>query len=135
MQSISKHDFEKALASLGPFENNPTIAIAVSGGCDSMCLTLLLNDWTVANDGKLIALTVDHGLRSESATEAHQVSDWLSQRSIEHHILTWSGKKPTSGIQEAARKARYSLLEDWCLQHKVLHLFVAHNADDQAETI
>ncbi len=98
------------------------------------------------------ALTVDHGLRPESKTEAKQVAAWvngLSSRTspliqrgdvrddifLTHKILTWVGKKPTTKIAETAREKRYELMADYCHAHKISHLFLAHHADDQAETV
>jgi tRNA(Ile)-lysidine synthase len=100
-----------------------------------MCLCLLADAWARARGGRVGALIVDHGLRTTSAGEARQVADWLSARRIDHHVLTWSGPKPATGIQEAARAARYQLLGDWCRAAGTLHLLVAHHRDDQAETV
>lgn len=106
----------------------------MSGGPDSLALCLLADCWARARAGEVLALTVDHGLRPESARETHQVQAWLAARGIAHEILTWRGPKPTTGIQAAARAARYDLLGDWCRRHGVLHLLLAHHQDDQAET-
>ena len=62
---------------------------------------------------RVIALTVDHGLRPESRDEAEYVAKLAAERQIEHHILTWEGEKPEKGIEEAARTARYGLLCGW----------------------
>lgn len=118
-----------------PFETRTEVVVATSGGPDSLALCLLLNKWVTANNGKLISLTVDHFLRQESTAEAVKVNQWLTSRGIEHHILPWIGHKPTTDIQNKARAARYHLLEKWCEQHYILHLFFAHHADDQEETI
>ena len=85
--------------------------------------------------GEVSALIVDHGLRPSAAAEARQVADWLGARRIDHHILRWTGAKPATGIQAAAREARYRLLGDWCRAGGVLHLLLAHHLDDQGETI
>src|SRR5436305_1296647 len=84
--------------------------------------------------GRLAALTVDHGLGPESAGEAQAVAGWMAARGIEHHVLAWSGPKPATGIQEAARAARYGLLAEWCRAEGCLHLLTAHHREDQAET-
>ncbi len=131
---VSKTEFAALMAALGPFERPPTLVVAVSGGADSMALTLLAAEWAAARHGSIAALTVDHRLRKESRAEAKQVAAWLGARGIEHKTLAWTGEKPTSGIQAAAREKRYELLEDWCRRQGVLHLLVAHNLDDQAET-
>jgi tRNA(Ile)-lysidine synthase len=100
-----------------------------------MSLCLLAEAWVRARGGEVRALTVDHGLRTTSACEARQVGAWLSARGIGHHVLTWTGPKPATGIQEAARAARYRLLGDWCRAAGALHLLLAHHQDDQAETV
>ncbi len=127
--------FASAMAALGPFESQPLIAVGVSGGPDSLSLALLMNDWARSHGGSVLALTVDHGLRPEAAAEARQVGAWLAARGIAHEILTWTGDKPATGIQAAARQARYDLLADACALRGILHLAVAHHADDQAETV
>lgn len=99
-----------------------------------MALALLADAWVRGRGGKIVALTVDHGLRPEAAAEARAVGRWLRARGIAHRILTWRGTKPRSGIQAAAREARYRLLQDWCRRNGVLHLMLAHTLDDQAET-
>jgi tRNA(Ile)-lysidine synthase len=111
------------------------LAVAVSGGPDSMALCLFAARWAQARCGTLTALTVDHGLRPESGAEARQARAWLEQRGIRHHVLRWQGPKPSTGVQAAARAARYALLTDWCRAAGVLHLLLGHHRDDQAETL
>ena len=118
-----------------PFETSPHIAVAVSGGSDSMALCLLAASWAARVNGRVTAVTVDHGLRTGSAAEARQVGKWLGARDIPHVILRWEGPKPRSRLQEAARHARYGLLEAWCRDAGVLHLLLGHTYDDQAETV
>ena len=123
------------MARLGPFERAPHLAVAVSGGPDSMALTLLLAEWVHGRGGHLDALTVDHGLRPESAAEAAQVGRWLGALpGVTHRILAWAGTKPETGIQAAAREARYALLAAHCRDNGILHLGIAHQRDDQLET-
>ena len=122
------------MAALGPYERKPQIAVAVSGGADSMALALLADRWARARGGRVRALTVDHGLRSAAAGEARQVGRWLRARGIAHATLQWRGPKPKANLQAAARGARYDLLSSWCARHGVLHLLTAHHANDQAET-
>jgi tRNA(Ile)-lysidine synthase len=127
--------FAALMAVLEPFERRPRLAVAVSGGPDSMALCLLAERWTQARGGAIVGLIVDHGLRPESASEARQVAAWLAAHRIPRHILSWRGIKPGSGIQAAARAARYELLCAWCRAAGVLHLLTAHHRDDQAETV
>ena len=123
-----------ALAAIGGFDARPFIAVAVSGGPDSLALTILADRWARERGGRLAALTVDHQLRSESAEEARLVGGWLAARGIAHHVLVWTNTKPATGIQKAARAARYHLLAEWCRAQGCLHLLTAHHREDQAET-
>lgn len=131
---ITREEFSQALRRFDSAEEKPCIAVAVSGGGDSMALALLIHEWTQARGGKIVALTVDHGLRPDSTAEARRVHDLLSQRGIEHHILTWTGDKPATHIQEEARQARYALLLAACARQNITTLALAHNIEDQAET-
>lgn len=132
---VSSQEFDALMARLGPFEPHPRLGVAVSGGADSLCLAVLLNDWARARDGVVIAATVDHALRPESADEALRVGQWLRSLGIEHHVLRWEGDKPGADIQDAARRARYRLLEAWGRHQSLLHVAVAHHQGDQAETL
>ena len=127
--------FATLMAPLGPFEARPRLAVAVSGGPDSLALCLLADRWARRRGGAVVGLIVDHGLRPESAGEAGQTAAWLGAREIGSQILTWPGQKPTVGIQAAARHARYRLLGGWCRAAGVLHLLTAHHRGDQAETV
>lgn len=131
---FTARDFAHALERLGPFERRPHLAVAVSGGADSLSLVLFAAAWARRKGGRVTALTVDHGLRREATAEARRVGGWLRARGIAHRVLKWSGPKPTANIQAAARAARYAILSEWCRRNGVLHLLVAHHADDQAET-
>ena len=108
------------------------MAVGVSGGADSLALAVVLTE--LVGKDKVVALTVDHKLRDESTDEAKYVASVMQNLDVEHHILTWEGKKPKQGIEEAARIARYNLLYDWCKNNDVGALCVAHHLLDQAET-
>lgn len=112
-----------------------TVAVGVSGGPDSMALAWLLKEWAAAHDIHLHLITVDHGLRAESADEARMVGDAVkSWPNVTHVILNWAGNKPEARLLEEARTARYALMRDYCVAQGVTHLFIAHHQDDQAET-
>ena len=132
---VDARSFEALLAPLGPFEPAPRIAVAVSGGPDSLALCLLAAHWARARGGAVYGLTVDHRLRPESGAEAVQVRRWLAARGIAHRTLHWSGARPGGRLQERARDARLSLLADWCRRARVLHLFLGHQREDQAGTV
>ena len=126
--------FDVLMAPLGPFEPAPRIAVAVSGGPDSLALCLLADRWARARGGAAFGLTVDHGLRLESAAEAAQVRRWLAGRAIARRTLRWKGGHTHSAVQEQARAARLALLTGWCRRAGVLHLLLGHQREDQAET-
>ncbi len=131
---VGAADFEELMAVVGPFEAAVELAVAVSGGADSLALAVLADEWARHRGGRIVALTVDHGLRLEAAEEARQVGRWLRRLGIPHHILHWRGRKPKANLQAAARAARYELLTRWCGEGRILHLLLAHHLDDQAET-
>lgn len=113
------------------------IALAVSGGADSTALMHLVHHWAghTAKAPKISVLTVDHRLRAAGAGEASQVGRWAAQLGLAHHILQWRGEKPQTGVQAAARAARYRLMCGWCRDHGASHLVLAHHRQDQGETL
>ncbi|MDG1707754.1 MAG: ATP-binding protein, partial [Emcibacteraceae bacterium] len=121
---LSNQEFDKLMAGLS-FDWPDKIAVAVSGGGDSMALLLLLATWCERNDVALYGLTVDHDLRAASQDEALQVREWFLKANVPHQILKWRGNKPTSNIQSEARKARYQLMGDWCAEQGIKQLFLA----------
>jgi len=123
------------MAPLGPFEPAAHLAVGVSGGSDSLALVLLADRWARQRGGSVTALTVDHRLRPQSAAEARMVRSWLAVRDIAHRVLTWREPHSGGGVQAAARAARLRLLGDWCRRKGVLHLMLAHQLEDQAETL
>ena len=132
---LSRDEFAAQLAALGPFESRPTVAVAVSGGADSLALTLLTAEWAAARGGSVTALTVDHGLRPGSADEARRVGEWLAARGIPHVVLGADERLPASGVAAAARRLRYRLLIAWCRSAGILHLLLGHHRADQSETV
>lgn len=117
---------------LAPFKELGKIALALSGGPDSMALCHALAHSRLFD---IHALTVDHGLRAESGDEAAQVGAWVKNfPRVTHEILRWNGDKPDTRVMEEARRARYALMAGYCRDHGISHLFIAHHRDDQAET-
>ncbi len=117
-----------------PFEPAPRIAVAVSGGPDSLALAILLDTWARARGGSVLGLSVDHGLRTESADEARWVGEVLRARGIDHAVLRWQGPKPEKVRQQQAREERYARLREHCAATGLLHLAIAHQRQDRAET-
>lgn len=125
-------------ADLSPLLAERHVALAVSGGSDSIALMRLAASWAATHHPTLClsVLTVDHGLRTASAAEAEQVNRWAGAIGLPHQTLTWSAKPPPrSGIQAKAREARYGLMADWCRSSGATLLLTAHTLDDQAETV
>lgn len=113
----------------------PVIMVGVSGGADSMCLAVLADDWAKRLGGRMLAVTVDHGLRPESSAEAMSVSGWMGEIGIEHEIIRWhGGDAQESAVQARARDARYALMATRAGEIGASHLLVAHHLNDQAET-
>jgi tRNA(Ile)-lysidine synthase len=118
-------------------EDLPGLVLAVSGGPDSTALLLLAARWArrLKRAPKLIAVTIDHGLRPEAAREAAMVKRLARRLGVAHRTLHWRGRKPQSGLQEAARYARYELLAEVAARARFAHILTAHTLDDQAETV
>lgn len=127
--------FAALMAPLQPFEPRPLLACAVSGGADSLALLLLATRWAAVREGRVLALTVDHGLRPESTAEARRVGEASRRLGAGHRILVWRDPPRAGPVQEAARAARLALLAEACREAGCLHLLLAHHRDDQAETL
>ncbi len=133
-RAIGPEEADRLLAWL---EGAQGVALAVSGGADSVALMRLYAAWRDRRRPGVpsVVLTVDHGLRPDSAREAAQVARWAADLGLAHELLTWTGDKPATGIQAAARRARYRLMRARCVSLGLTHLITAHHLDDQAETV
>ncbi len=129
---------ERELSALfDDFANSEKTLLAVSGGPDSTALLVLAAKWRAkrARGPELIAATIDHRLRAASKDEAKMVAKLAARLRIPHHTLEWTGKKPATGVQEAAREARFALLSKLAKETGADQLMTAHTRDDQAETV
>lgn len=126
----------RARAIFAPWKRLPAVVLAVSGGPDSIALMWLAARWrrSLKRGPRLIAVTIDHGLRKEAAAEARDVRRLAHTLGIDHRTLRWRGKKPSTGVPAAAREARYRLLARAARASGVTHVATAHTRDDQAET-
>jgi tRNA(Ile)-lysidine synthase len=145
-ESIERDELDGLFARL--FVDRPQMrcAVAVSGGSDSTALMVLLAEWIARETGQgteqagrsldaFTVLTVDHRLRPESAAEAQAVARQASALGLRHATLVWEGDKPNTGLQAAARAARYRLMADYARAHDIGLILMAHTEDDQAETL
>ena len=121
----------------GPLARTSALILAVSGGPDSTALLLLAARWRrgLKRGPKLVAVTVDHGLRSAAAAEARAVGRLARALGVSHRTLRWRGRKPRTGLQKRAREERYRLLAAAARSAKAGHILTAHTLDDQAETV
>ena len=131
---LTNKEFIKNIEKKYTFEKNPTVAVAVSGGPDSMSLLFLANTFIKYKKGKLIALIVDHRIRKNSKEEAKFISTYLDKNNINSQILTVNKDKVIKKSMNEARDNRYNLLTDYCIKNNILHLFIAHHKDDNLET-
>ena len=127
----------QAKALFADWKAAPAIVLAVSGGPDSIALMWLAARWrrVLARGPRLIAVTVDHGLRPEAAREAREVKRLAKEFDLPHRTLRWTGAKPKTGLPAAARAARYRLLARAAQASGATHILTAHTRDDQAETL
>ena len=128
---IAPADLDRFRADLARLGATGRLAIAVSGGADSMAMLTLAH---AVLPGQIVAATVDHRLRAAAAEEAATVAAYCAALAIPHTILTPEAPIAGASIQAQAREARYALLARWARDAGALALLTAHHADDQAET-
>lgn len=128
---------EHAKRLFGALKAVPALVIAVSGGPDSVALMWLMARWrrALAHGPRLVAVTVDHGLRPQAAGEAREVKRLARTLDLPHRTVRWTGEKPKTGLPAVARAARYRLLADAARRVGATHIVTAHTRDDQAETL
>lgn len=131
-EAVSPEEAENLLVPLARF---PRVALAVSGGPDSLALMHLAAKWRDRHGGPaLFVLTIDHGLRAGSRAEAETVGRAAKAYDVSHAILTWTHGGVDARVQARAREARYDLMAAYCTAHHIQALVTAHHLDDQAET-
>jgi len=127
---LSADEFAALMAPLGPWPATRRVAVAVSGGADSVCLAALLAAW-----GKPFGLIVDHGLRRESAAEARLTCERLAAFGVPAQVIELAGLRPGPGVPERARAARHAALRDAAINAGCVDLLLAHHRRDQVETV
>ena len=109
------------------------MAVAVSGGPDSLALAFLTKCYSLKNNIKVSYFIVDHKLRKESTSEAKIVKKVLKKIDINCKIISWNGKKPSRNLQSVARDKRYYLLANECKKNDIKNLLLGHHLDDLSE--
>lgn len=128
-------DQDEAEALLAPLARFRRVALAVSGGPDSLALMSLATAWCSTRATPVLSvLTVDHDLRPDSREEAELVGRLAAAQGLRHTILTWQHNAVDARLQARARQARYDLMAAYCHAHDISALVTAHQLDDQAET-
>jgi tRNA(Ile)-lysidine synthase len=124
-------------AVFAPLAEFGTVGLAVSGGADSLGLMLLARRYADAHPRTphFVVYTVDHGLRPEAADEAAFVAAEAEKLGFAARSLRWRGRKPKTGLQQAARRARYGLIGQAMAADGAKVLVTAHHLHDQAETV
>ncbi|PEQ12772.1 tRNA lysidine(34) synthetase TilS [Novosphingobium sp. PC22D] len=124
--------FAGRLAALWPegADEAAKLGLAVSGGPDSTAMLLLA---AAALPGRVEAVTVDHGLRAEAATEAAMVASLCAEIAVPHRTI--AVEVASGNLQAEARRARYAAMLEWIEARGLGALATAHHADDQAETL
>lgn len=109
------------------------LAVALSGGGDSLALALLAADWAKARGRRLLILTVDHRLNPQSADWTRACAAHAARLGADFQALAWDGDKPARGLPAAARAARHRLLAGAARKAGARVILMAHTASDIAE--
>jgi tRNA(Ile)-lysidine synthase len=114
-----------------PIEN---FVVAISGGQDSLCLTMLANDFAVEHNLKMTAIFIDHNLQSETILNTKSIVNFLNKVGVRNKTLAWKHSVITGSIEKKARDARYRLLTTYCRENNIKNILVGHHILDQWET-
>ena len=131
---LNYSNFKKNLENNFFYEKKIKIAVGVSGGPDSLALSILLHQWIIKKKGTLIALIIDHRIRTESYFESLQTKRFLISKGIKSKILFINKEKVKDGKLSQARVNRFEKLLNYCQKNKIFHLFLGHHFNDNIET-
>ena len=131
---LTQVSFNKILKDKFIFEKKPKIAVAVSGGPDSMALVFLLNVWIRGLGGELIATIVNHQIREKSKIEAKEISLYLNEKGIKNKVINVGNRNVLKKNMNEARMNRFSKILNFCKKENILHLFLGHHFNDNIET-
>jgi len=114
-------------------ETGRPVALALSGGGDSIALLRLATDWARARGRSVLALTVDHRLNPDSGRWTAFAGEAAQAAGAHWRWLSWDGEKPKTGLTAAARAARHGLIAEAAREAGAAVVLFAHTADDIAE--
>jgi tRNA(Ile)-lysidine synthase len=115
------------------FSHANKIALAVSGGPDSIAMMHMIHQWALASKKEITILTVNHNLRTEAQEESDFVKKFSAELGIKYILLEWVHDGVTSNVHDRAREARYELMTNWCKNNNIDTLCTAHHMDDRVE--
>ena len=122
-------------------EDCSNAVVGVSGGADSVCLMLMLNDYIIHNnkDVKLHIVHVNHGIRKEAADDEQFTRKLCESLKLDYHCYNIECEKIAREnnltVEEAGRLERYDIFDKLSKQYDKTRIFVAHHMNDQAETV
>lgn len=122
-------------------EDCSNAVVGVSGGADSVCLMLMLNDYIIHNnkDVKLHIVHVNHGIRKEAADDEQFTRKLCESLKLDYHCYNIQCEKIAREnnltVEEAGRLERYDIFNKLSKQYDKTRIFVAHHMNDQAETV
>ena len=119
---------------------NDTIVVGVSGGADSVCLFLLLEEYCRQKNARLVAVHLNHKIREEAWKDAEYVKDLCEEFGVTLHVfeedVVFWAKQNGIGTEEAGRIARYRAFEQVLTEYGGHgKIAVAHHKGDLAETV
>jgi tRNA(Ile)-lysidine synthase len=114
-------------------EARSPLALALSGGGDSLALALMAARWAQEHSRTLLILTVDHGLNPNSLGWTRACGETARRIGARFQALEWTGPRPSSGLPAAARQARHRLLAQAAREAGARVLLMGHTLDDVAE--
>lgn len=135
MSPLCAEEFADLITALGPFGAEPHLAVAVSGGPDSLALAVLATEWAASVRGMVTALILDHGLRREAFSEAEKAAGRLLELGVRARIFHLHGLTKGPGAPARARRARHARLEAAAAEIGAAWLLLGHQRADQAETL
>jgi tRNA(Ile)-lysidine synthase len=109
--------------------------IALSGGGDSMALCRMASHWAKVTGATLHAVSIDHGLRPNSAADSAQAIAWARALGLSGEVVRLDERPAPGGLQAWARQARYQALASVARRVGAKLIHVGHTWDDQVETV